>query len=535
MATSSSNTKGYLIIALHAHLPYIRYPEHESHLEERWLYEAITETYIPLLDVFNCLLNDKTDFRITLSLSPTLVEMFNDPLLMERYKNHIGQLIELTEKEIFRTRKDSAFRPLAKMYHEKFLKIKYLFDIVYRKDLTAAFSSLQGSGKIEIITSAATHAYLPALMNEPRAVRAQLALASEHSGKFFGKKTSGIWLPECGFAPGIDAFVKDAGFSFFFLESHGVLNSIPKSRYSIYAPVRTPAGAVAFSRDAESSKEVWSSVEGYPGDFDYRDFYRDIGFDLDHDYVKPYLPGDTRTFTGIKYYRITGKTEDKRPYNPSRALQKTKIHASHFIRSREEQILMLHDRLRTIPVITAAYDAELFGHWWFEGPQWLDFFFRKSALLQNAFRFTTPSEYLSENSHLETVMPSASSWGNQGYSANWLDSSNAWIYRHLHRAARVMSETAGRNMNAGGITRRALTQAARELLLAQASDWAFMMKTGNASAFAEKKFREHIQNFFLLSDQITAGEINNSHLMHLEEKNALFSDLDYRIYAGTHD
>lgn len=518
-------------MALHAHLPYIRYPEHESHLEERWLCEAITETYIPLLDTITSLLNGKLDFRITLSLSPTLVEMFNDSLLMQRYQRYLENLIALSEKEIFRTRYDADFRPLARMYHERFLRINHLFNHTYARDLTSAFASLPGSGKVEIITSAATHAYLPALMTEPDAARAQLFLAAEQSRRSFSAKTSGIWLPECGFSPGIDALAKEAGFDFFFLESHGVLNSTPKPKYSIYAPVRTPSGAVVFPRDAESSKEVWSSVEGYPGDFDYRDFYRDIGFDLDYKYVKPYLPGDTRTFTGIKYFRITGKTPDKKPYNPEKALLKTKMHAAHFIKNREDQVLMLHQLLKIRPVITAAYDAELFGHWWFEGPEWLSFFLRKSSSFQNGFRFVTPSEYIAENSSMETVMPSASSWGSKGYSANWLDPSNAWIYRHLHRAAKLMVAVAEKNRDASGITKRALNQAARELLLAQASDWAFMMKTGNASEFADKKFREHIGNFFSLHDAVSTGQINDTELSFLEKKNALFPDLDYRLYV----
>ncbi|MEW6107772.1 MAG: 1,4-alpha-glucan branching protein domain-containing protein [Nitrospirota bacterium] len=529
----SRNNKGYLLIVLHAHLPYIRYPEHERHLEENWLYEAITETYIPLLKTFENLQNDNVDFRITLSLTPTLIEMFNDPLLRERYQGYLNNLIELSEKEIFRTHGDIRLQPVARMYNERFLMIRHLFENTYRKDLTSEFGSLMDSGNIEIITSAATHAYLPALMIVPDAVKAQILLASEHYRHAFGKIPDGIWLPECGFSPGIDRFVNEAGIDFFFLESHGILNSIPKSRNSIYAPVRTPSGAIAFARDVESAKQVWSSVEGYPGDFDYRDFYRDIGFDLDYEYIKTYLPSDVRTFTGIKYFRITDTSDNKQTYIREKALKKAKSHALHFLKCREEQVRFLNDRLKIKPVVTAAYDAELFGHWWFEGPEWLDFFLREGSRKKESFRFITPREYLSDNKVIETVEPSMSSWGYKGYSSTWIDGSNSWIYRHLHKAAKQMIKIAADNIHANGLLERALNQAARELLLAQASDWPFMMKTGNASEFAGNKFKEHIGNFFELFDQIDTGHIDKEKISRLENKNSIFRDIDFRIYIGS--
>lgn len=515
---------------LHAHLPYVRHPEHKEHLEERWLFEAITETYVPLLEVFENLLSDRVDFRITLSLTPTLLEMLRDGLLMERYRKYLAGLIELSEKEIFRTRSDRGLGPVAKMYHKRFLKTRHLFEDVYRGDLTAAFGSLSGSGRIELITSAATHAYLPALMTEPLAVRAQILMGTDYFKKTFGRDPAGMWLPECGFTPGLDPYLKEAGINYFFLESHGLLNSIPRPRCSIYAPLRTPSGVSAFARDVESSKQVWSSAEGYPGDFDYRDFYRDIGFDLDPDYIQPYLPGGIRTFTGLKYYRITDKTADKKPYILKKALEKAELHADHFLKNKLAQVAFLHEKLRVRPIITAAYDAELFGHWWFEGPQWLDFVLRKGAERQRTFRFVTPSEHIAENERVETAMPSLSSWGNRGYSSTWVDASNAWTYRHLDKAAEIMIRAAQRHHNASGLKKRSLDQAARELLLAQASDWSFMMKTGNAAEFAREEFTGHMKNFLSLHREISSGRINSPTLAALELKNKIFSDMDFRIY-----
>ena len=526
-----SEEKGCFSLVLHAHLPYIRHPEDEDHLEERWLYEAITESYIPLLRLFADLLNDGVDFRLTLSLTPTLLEMFNDDVLIARYGRYLDGLIDLSEKELWRTRKDRRFRPVARMYHDRFVKTRRVYEDVYRKDLTAAFRALSDSGKIEIITSAATHPFLPALMPVRSSARAQIMLGSEYFRRTFGKKPEGMWLPECGFTPEMDPLLKEAGIKFFFLESHGLLGGSPPSGHSIYSPVKTPSGVFAFSRDVDSSRQVWSAVGGYPGDPDYRDFFRDVGFDLGLDYVRAYLPGGIRTFTGIKYYRITGKTDHKRPYIRKRALQRARLHAEHFAASKNEQVARLRAELGIRPIITAAYDAELFGHWWFEGPEWLNFFLRKGSGKRSSFRFVTPSEYIAGAGETETAMPSMSSWGDGGYCATWVNPSNEWLHRHLINAARSMRQLAIAHRGARGLLKRALNQAARELLLAQASDWPFMMKTGNASGFAENKFTAHIKNFLALRGGITTGRIHRGHLTALENENKIFQDIDYRIYG----
>lgn len=527
-----SKTEGYLLLLLHAHLPYIRYPEHEQHLEETWLHEAIIESYIPLLNVFDDLLNDKTDFRITLSLTPSLLEMLSDKLLMARFQQYLDSRIELAERERSRTRSEPALSRLARMYHEGFLRTKRLFEETYRKDLISAFRALYQSGKVELITSAATHAYLPLLMSEQDSIRTQIALGVNTFTQHFDSKPSGIWLPECGYAPGLDESVTEAGITYFFLESHGLLNASPRTKKSIYRPVRTPSGAIAFGRDTESAKQVWSSRDGYPGDPDYRDFYRDIGFDLDHDYLKPYLPGGTRTFTGMKYFRITGKTTEKGLYDREQGLRKAALHAEHFMQEREKQVLLLREKLRIRPLITAAYDAELFGHWWYEGPEWLRFVLRNLSLQERPFRFITPSEYCAANRVREIVAPSASSWGKSGYSAVWLDPSNSWVYRHLKKASKIMTGLSRQYRKAEGLMARALNQALRELLLAQASDWPFMMKMGSAAQFAEEKFREHMGNFFMLCGDVSQGKINETAVSALEKKTAIFRDIDFRTYTA---
>lgn len=528
-------TQGYLAMVLHAHLPYIRHPEHEHFLEERWFYEAVTESYLPLLWVFERLLEDNVDFRLTFNLSPTLIAMFNDDLLRQRYVRHLEMLNELAEREVERTRHQPEFQATALMYRDLFSRARYLFTEKYHWDLTGAFKRIQDSGKVEIITTGATHGYFPLLGVQREAVYAQVAVAVQYYERNFGRPPSGFWLPECGYHPGDDRILKKFGIKYFLVESHGLLHASPRPKYGYYAPVYTPAGVAAFGRDIESSKQVWSANEGYPGDFDYRDFYRDIGYDLDLGYIGRYLPeGWIRSHTGFKYHRITGLSDCKEPYNRNDAMEKAALHAGNFMFNREKQIEWLAAIFDRQPVVVAPYDTELFGHWWFEGPQWLDFLCRKIYFDQRAFAMITPGEYLGIYPCNQVSVPSESSWGWQGYHEVWLNGANDWIWRHLHKAAGRMVELANNFPEAEGDLRRALNQEARELLLAQSSDWPFIMKTGTMVEYAKRRFETHISNFTRLYEEIRYNRIDVGWLGWLEQQDNLFPEIDYQVYQSRH-
>jgi 1,4-alpha-glucan branching enzyme len=496
----------------------------------------MTESYIPLLDVFSRLINDRIGFRVTLSLSPSLMEMLNDSLLMQRYTAHLERLIELTRGERSRIRGDRRFEPVVRMYQERFKRIQYLFEEVYRKNLIPVFRQMQETGHLEIIPSAATHAYLPHLALYPAAVRAQIKTGLQLYRKNFGRYPNGIWFPECGFDHGFDKYIREDGLTYFFLEAHGIIRGTPLPKYGTYLPVLCESGVSAFGRDVEASGQVWSSLGGYPGDPDYRDFYRDAGFDIDENHIRAFTePYGARTYTGLKYYRITGGTDHKEPYSVRVARMRVKEHANHFISCRETRIKKLFEKFRICPVITATYDAELFGHWWFEGVDWLEILFRSIDTRSTEFHTITPTEYL----HLQNGIPrqqishpSASSWGEKGYHEVWLNDRNDYLYRHLLKAAERMIDLSDRFPGARGILRRALNQAAREVLLSQHSDWAFMMKSGSSAGYAQMRFETHISRFTCLYESILSGAIRESILQEMEDRDKIFQDIDYRIFRS---
>ncbi|MBI4602073.1 MAG: DUF1957 domain-containing protein [Planctomycetes bacterium] len=533
--TRRGEPRGYLTLLLHAHLPYVRHPDHERFLEENWLYEAVIEAYLPLLMTLEGLLRDGVDFRLAMSLTPPLVSMFDDDILRGRCQRKLEGLIELAGKELVRHAHDGTFRETARFYLERFQRLRDYYVLELGRDLTAAFRRLQDRGCLEVLTSAATHGYLPLLRHEPSSVRAQVRVAVDHYRRRFGRQPQGMWLPECAYYPGLDEVLAEAGIRYFILESHGVLEGSTRAKRGLHAPIVCPSGVAAFARDPECSQQVWSSQEGFPGDPSYREFYRDIGFELPLDYVGPYIgPDGIRVQTGIKYHRVTGRSEHKEPYEREQAMQRAAEHAGFFLEWRRKQAEWLRGRMDRTPIVVAPYDAELFGHWWFEGPEWLNFLLRKIRYDQDAIRTVTPSEYLAEHPEAQVSTPSASSWGAKGFDDMWVNGSNDWIYPTLHRASAEMARAAFREAGAEGLRRRVLNQAARELLLAQSSDWAFILKTGTATGYARSRVEEHLANVEDLLAALRRGpEVGRNveaRVAGLERKNNIFPEIDFEVF-----
>jgi 1,4-alpha-glucan branching enzyme len=519
-----------LALVLHAHLPFVRQPRHRVFLEERWLYEALTGSYLPLLAVFRGLRSDGIPFRATVSLSPTLLAMLGDPLLRSRFASYLRGVEGLARAESVR-REEPEVRGLAAGYASRLAELRGLWEML-GGDVAAGYADLAATGHLELMTCAATHGYLPLLSGQPEAVRAQLAVGVSEYRRWFGVSPRGIWLPECGYEPGLEEGLAAEGLRFFVLDTHALEEGSPAPRWGVYAPVYCPNGVAVFGRDPESSRQVWSADSGYPGDVWYREFYRDAGFDLPVDALGDAgHPDGLRMATGLKYHRITARGSDvKAWYDPERARERVAAHAEHFVSSRLAQADRLSRVMSRPPVMVAPYDAELFGHWWYEGPAFLDAVFRRIAAGGGALRSVTPAEYLREHPVNQRVRPAASSWGSGGYNAPWLESSNAWVYRHLHRAAADLAARIRTLEKATGPVARALDQAVRELLLAQASDWAFILMARTSERFAEERIKTHLGRLRRLWWETGAGRIDEAWLAEVEAEDNLFPSVDHRVY-----
>lgn len=523
-------TKGYVALVLHTHMPYIRHPEGNDALEERWIFEAMSECYIPLINVYDGLLRDNIKFKITMSITPPTMAMLEDEYLNKRYLEYLTKSIELTEKELIRTKNDPEINKVAHFYNDRFKGLLNTYKN-YDYRLMNAFRKFDKLGCLEIITCSATHALLPLLEVNPEAVRAQLATGVQSYIDCIGHKPSGIWIPECAYTYSIDKYLKEFGINYFISESKAVFNASPKPKYGTSAPIATPNGVCTFGRDMESSYQVWSDFMGYPGDSNYREFYKDIGYELPMDYIKEYINAEgIRIDTGIKYYKITGDTDKKEIYNREVAMQKVRDHASHFASCRHNQIQSMSEHMDKPPIITCPYDTELYGHWWFEGPDFIDQFIRKSAEEWTCYELTTPSEYLKQNPMVQCCSPSPSSWGENSDYSVWLNPSNDWIYRDLHACEEGMVRLANTYTKPSELQKRALNQAARELMLAESSDWPFIIKNNTTVTYAIRRINSHLDRFNRLYDDITKNTIQPKDLEKLESLDNIFPNVNYKIY-----
>lgn len=520
--------EGYYSLVLHAHLPYVRHREPDR-LEERWLYEAMTESYIPLLWELEAA---QVQEALTISISPPVMEMLADPLLQARYEQYIKRTEQLLAKEAKRKSATKEERDLTAFYQERFQKITRFY-LRWDKNLLNGFRALQDQGIIRCITSAATHAFLPYVKTKA-AVRSQIVEALTCFERHFGHRPNGFWLPECAFTPGIDQILVEEGVRYTFVDEHALLYADPKPDKGSGAPVYSPHGLVLFPRHTRLSSKVWSSTLGYPGDVDYREFYRDIAYERDESYILPYIhPAGIRVDTGIKHKRVTGMEEEKAAYVREWAEGKVRRHAADFVEAIQAEVARHGGQSYPPYMMVTPFDAELFGHWWFEGPEWLGAVLRTE---QDGYRLLTAETYVHRHYRdLETVHVAFSTWGREGYGSVWLNEKNEMLYRAYHRMERDLASLSAIYRKQGALEERARKQLVREWMLAVSSDWAFILDGETASQYAEERFLTHLRRFDDIKGRLQQQNVEESWLTEIEEDFPFLVDVNADLFYSPHD
>jgi 1,4-alpha-glucan branching enzyme len=516
---SGDRFSGDLALVLHAHLPYVRSGEAGS-LEEDWYFQALQECYLPLLTVLEAAAADRRQHpRLTLGLSPTLLSLLSDRELNARFLPWLVQRQHLLEQA------PDEHREAAEHLAGQLQAIESQW-LDHEGRVVPRFQRLQQLGVLDLITCGATHGYLPLLRQVPEAVRAQLINGVREHERQLGERPLGIWLPECAYFEGLDQQLLAAGLRYTVLDGHGLLHALPRPRYGVFSPICSPAGVAFFGRDGNATLPVWSAREGYPGDGAYREFHRDLGWDLPEEQLEDAGIGSRRPL-GLKLHRVTAQgcpLEHKQPYDPATAASRVQEHAGAYLAGRAAELNGLVGSMEPVPLLVAPFDAELFGHWWFEGPQFLAALFRESR--DAGVRLVSLREALQQRPSLQVCRPSPSSWGQGGYHDYWLNDSNAWVVPEWQRASRAMVRRVNQGV-ASPHQRDLLTQAGRELLLAQSSDWSFILRAGTTTELARERIQRHLDRFWRLMDAIDNGsELPDGWIRAVQREDHLFPALN---------
>ena len=575
MTEAHAQPAGFLTFTLHAHLPYVVNHGTWPHGME-WLHEAVAETYLPLLRIFRNLERDSIPFHCNLNLTPILLEQLAHPVFLAEFPRYLHRkIVAAQEDEAFFTQSgESHYAEIARFWNSFFTEALADFDAL-DGNIVSGFRHFNETGLLSIITCAATHGYLP-LLGTDESVRAQVRVAVQTHIRHLGTPPPGIWSPESGYRPagpwhypvgnadgsppppafgriGVEQAFAESSLAFFFVDTHLVEEAHPvSSPYSdrtmplppthlqdrddtrLYHPhlvgdSSLPGEPISiFPRDPRTGIQVWSGDMGYPGEPAYLDFH------------KKRWPG------GHRYWRVTDSHADlgdKQPYYPQDAAGKIESHAAHFAYLVRDVLAANAGNGNVPPVLSAPFDAELFGHWWFEGCLWLEAVARKFHTGDLAVELISSTAYLQRFPPADHISMEEGSWGAAGGSQVWLNPETAWTWSHIYPAELYLRDlaTAGR-WRASELGTRILQQLCRELLLLESSDWQFLITTGAARDYAESRFVTHNDQFNELAAMAQALDANGflsleqqTRLSEIETRDNIFPEIDPDLWsAGAH-
>jgi 1,4-alpha-glucan branching enzyme len=561
-------TVGCFGFVLHAHIPYVRkagiWP-----FGEEWLFESMAESYIPLIRMLDKLPHPPKPL-VSIGLTPVILEQLSDAYIKGRFEQYLFQRLDLAAKDIDHHRDRPTRRALAQMYEADYHEVLRAFRDSIGRDLVGAFRRLQEEGKAEILTSAATHGYLP-LLGSDACVRAQISIGVDSYKRHFGRKPRGIWLPECAYNPGgswndpvtgeqrrragLEEHIAAEGLEYFIVDHHAIEGGMAENIYIERFPFlqrmrpmegapgqRSPTGMTTyrnyavntngnvvsvFGRNERTGLQVWSGEWGYPGDAYYREFHK------------------RDSVSGLQYWRVTDRQSrdlgTKQMYEPEKVSARIEENSDHFVNTIHE-LLSQHGGGDFTPIIVAPYDTELFGHWWYEGIRWMQRVMEK--LPAAGVEVTSLGAFLAQNPPTQRISLPESSWGAGGDHRIWLNPDTMWIWKEVRMAERWLLDAVQDERpppEGGGLLSdqndapprgELLKQAARELLLMQSSDWEFLITTFQARDYAVSRFRDHLERFTALKAAVEGT--GTADLKQFQDQDNIFPQLDLSVYRAAH-
>lgn len=510
-----------VVLMLHSHMPYVLRHGRWPHGSD-WLCEAVVGSYLPLVETLRRLEAGHVAAPVTLGVTPVLASQLSDGAVAEEVRAYLAHRLAACSSAAraldagdLPAADRHALRPVVAFWEQRLVRLQRLWQAL-GGDLPGELRRLHDAERLELASSAATHAYLPLLACD-ESIRLQLAVGRREHRRLLGADPEGCWLPECAYRPrgmwspapdapnrgvrrGLDEHLVDAGYRWFFTDAHlaqageplgayGAVGDLPRalrvnggratplpsvarSAYRAYRVSRPRAtGELAVMvRDPLTTRRIWSRGEGYPGDGAYLEFHRQ------------------QWPEGLRLWRVTSAETDlgdKAPYDPAAARLTARAHA--------RDLASVLDGIAAAPggasLIAMPFDTELFGHWWFEGPSFLADLYAELPH-HPALRAVTASEHLDSHATRAGVRLGRGSWGRDGDDSMWYNDGVQWMWPVLWSLETTFWRLAPRALPQEGV-HALLDAAARALLLVQASDWPFIVTTGAAADYATDRFRAH--------------------------------------------
>lgn len=515
-----------LVLMLVAHEGYYRQPDSsvdiDFNAQNDRLFSAITDTYVPLLNMFESLEKDNIHFKLSIVISPNLCALLDDPFVQELYINWLDNKISLGEKEVIRCASDKALCKLAEEYLENAKKIKEDYLEKYQGNLLAKFSYYESHGYIELLSTAATYAYLPLYVDYPESINAQIEAGLISHKHYFGSLPDGFWLPYMGYAKNLESVLRAYNVIYTVVDPRAVLFSQERPESGIFEPVRCYNSLGILARDDE---EYLNGDNGFKENDLYRSEEKDIGFDLNIDELSPFIKdGAVRVPTGYKYYNKANAI-----YNAEEANKKVLEDAEYFV---NEKISKLNKATKLLPSETVSdictFDIHEFGRNWHEGIVWLENVIRMLAASSEINLEHGKSLFIRRYSLKRVNLYPCSA---SGYGEALLDNKNDWMLRYVYKASERMSDLAERFPTDTGLKARLLNLASREVLLAQSSDWPMMIQKGLMPDYAENSFKDNILSFTKVYDSLGSNSVSTEWLTSVESRHPLFSWINYHIFS----
>jgi 1,4-alpha-glucan branching enzyme len=528
--------KGYFSLVLHTHMPYVR-KNGAFPVGEDWIYQVMSDTYLPMLDMLCRLENEGVSNCLALTLTPVLCEQLADQYIGEKFVAYLKTMAKRTDRDIqdFIYFQDAPRKAIAEGYLEGFQR-KLAEFLAIDGDMLAAIRGLESSGMIETLACSATHAFLPA-MADWRSVRYQVQLGLESHRRRLGVNPAGFWMPECAYRQGLEKLLESEGVRYVPVDPSALCGP-PSAR-----PCLIEGSAVAaLARSDRAHLDVWDEQAGYPTD----DWYLDS--------TKYYHN------SGLLYWRVTGPAvsiEDKAVYEPERASRRALDHAGSFIEDMKRELaaaesistpstgehphphpgpLPSREREEVVgpgPLVLASYDTELFGHGWREGFYWMEILLRSLAA-SGTIAMTTPARYLDSDPPSRSATLRETTWGTDKDASTWVNTRTEWMWRQLDSAQAKLFELLARFGTKDGARQRILRQAAREVLLMESSDWPYMVAKDRASNYATQRFNTHDERFWGLARALEQGDVSQAIKLaaEVEEVDNIFAELDLGVISG---